>query len=1182
MDWNWSHNGLGGGVAWDFTNKNLATAHLSPSNPKLVAKRKQKIKEASHQTQHNRHLHSLGWIILIDATTGYEYYWNECTHVSQWGAPSTIPSPHSNSTVPHLPTHTVPHPPNSPLPQQRTRLLKARRCDYTPGEWRELQQRERQILQQEAEAKQLEEQRRKIKQDFMYARVHYAVQVSNEAMKQTYRRLRRRGCQDMVYPAGSLGSVLSAKDSMLGMQFVPRQTSTATKGCMVARIDVGSKAEKAGLRRGCYLVEINGIDVTEISTVKQLYLVMTKNYNNNANNQPLTLSFRAAPSKMDRTMRIFVIIENIQKNYRRKRAVKRNRASVEIEAMVRGHQHRKIAVVQKSTVYKKRASTTIQTYTRGRQGRDRVRILKVLEMGVTKHIAGGWFVRKDFTCLGGATYYIHQTNKARIQWTVPDSIRYPIWEKLYDASTSCYYYYNTRTMQCQWDMPDDYYEASDDDDGTCTTNEAQMPYGVQLLRAASKVQSAYRAKLARDMIKSIKRVKILEQEIHNFTTATNAINATNATNATSTDGTDGVPTNEIYEKFEELGRLFFKRHEWNKCTDMLSKAIDDFHIRQHMIKHKQKALKNAKERKDATSNVGGQKRRKAFQLKSSTRKTTRVSAPLGVNVSECLYMLAVSLYHQFQSNSNSITLRHAMHALKAAFLYGSNNANPKLLFLSAKIYSAYGAFESALKILSRLITTMPHWPAIDQVVFFAASILKGLGRLDAAKTYFNWIKTSPYIANGRIRSYLLHFQIAHIYLLEAQHSTTNEEYYEKYENAMLAFQKVHQMHPTLGSSKNGSNGGDNPPSTATVDLFLHSADTWNSMKEPLGMNMECPILAAECLSQCLDVENIDQHAQTPQMSYDIATAAMQAGNRTAAVAWAKVALDKAPFSNQLSETIRLQLIGWEAEIFHEKQMDIELNGTNQTMMNQRGVEEWHVRGAIRLQRWVRKIHRMDKYTNEAPIVRWNRKINTAATKIQQFWLWSVWIEKVWKPMKIKKRWKNPTQHEIAMVLRCQVRCRIKNGSFGKHMKRQAKRYKKENDYKLNQAALRVQGAWRKKKGTYSSYILARAQNDQKKDLEERERAAVRLQCAWRRKKGTFAQHMLKSAQRDVEKDALIAAELLLKQIEEEKVRQLKLKHLKELKAANQLVKWWKNRHFRELTNIVEKVQGKSVLSVVVS
>ena len=45
MDWNWSHNGLGGGVAWDFTNKNLATAHLSPSNPKLVAKRKQKIEE---------------------------------------------------------------------------------------------------------------------------------------------------------------------------------------------------------------------------------------------------------------------------------------------------------------------------------------------------------------------------------------------------------------------------------------------------------------------------------------------------------------------------------------------------------------------------------------------------------------------------------------------------------------------------------------------------------------------------------------------------------------------------------------------------------------------------------------------------------------------------------------------------------------------------------------------------------------------------------------------------------------------------------------------------------------------------------------------------------------------------------------------------------------------------------
>ena len=160
-------------------------------------------------------------------------------------------------------------------------------------------------------------------------------------------------------------------------------------------------------------------------------------------------------------------------------------------------------------------------------------------------------------------------------------------------------------------------------------------------------------------------------------------------------------------------------------------------------------------------------------------------------------------------------------------------------------------------------------------------------------------------------------------------------------------------------------------------------------------------------------------------------------------------------------------------------------------------------------------------------------------------------------MQIKLRWRFPTSHEIAMILRCQVAFRKKNGGLARHMAKQAKLYKEEEEKIMHAAALRVQGAWRRKQGTYASFILQRARNSKVMDEQEREEAAVRLQCAWRKKKGTFAQHMLKAARRDVKKDKEI-----------ERLRLIQLQELKEISAAIQIQHWWNNRHFHVMTNLV--------------
>ena len=123
---------------------------------------------------------------------------------------------------------------------------------------------------------------------------------------------------------------------------------------------------------------------------------------------------------------------------------------------------------------------------------------------------------------------------------------------------------------------------------------------------------------------------------------------------------------ERHLKYESLGNLYYKRHEYNKAAEMFVLATNNFHIRQHDVKFNAKVKQKQEDLKLSKSNShgGNKKKRKAFALKSKTRTSTRVETPLGVNVGQCMHYLAVSLHHRFETDSSSITLRHATYALE--------------------------------------------------------------------------------------------------------------------------------------------------------------------------------------------------------------------------------------------------------------------------------------------------------------------------------------------------------------------------------------------------------------------------------------------------------------------------------------------------------------------------------------
>ena len=346
--WNWNHNGLGGAVAWDFQHVGLSPLK-SPSNPKLVLKRQRRLKEATTQSSNRRKLSILGWQIVTDPQTGYEYYHHQHTGESQWD----MPDPHSK---PISPTHKIelamyndsnrpsttpetnngisisslsrPSSPNHPPPRQRKRLLSARMSDYTPGEWRQLQQIEANILEQEAHVKRQQIELEKNKQKLIHQRKSYCIDLVSSMMTETFQIIQEHGCLKVTFvEAGSIG-----------IQFIPRKGG---RGCMVDKIVKHSRAETKGIRRGNFLIRLNDKDVTHIPTAKMLINIIKRS------GFPLHMTFRPAPNRTNTALKLHFTICKIQNAYRKRVAWRKRFGSVLIEAIARGYLGRKIGKVQK-------------------------------------------------------------------------------------------------------------------------------------------------------------------------------------------------------------------------------------------------------------------------------------------------------------------------------------------------------------------------------------------------------------------------------------------------------------------------------------------------------------------------------------------------------------------------------------------------------------------------------------------------------------------------------------------------------------------------------------------------------------------------------------------------------------------------------------------------------------------
>ena len=65
-------------------------------------------------------------------------------------------------------------------------------------------------------------------------------------------------------------------------------------------------------------------------------------------------------------------------------------------------------------------------------------------------------------------------------------------------------------------------------------------------------------------------------------------------------------------------------------------------------------------------------------------------------------------------------------------------------------------------------------------------------------------------------------------------------------------------------------------------------------------------------------------------------------------------------------------------------------------------------------------------------------------------------------------------------------------------------------------ALRIQGCWRRRQGKLAAHLKRQARKFAREQEELENRMALRIQCAWRRKKGTLVLQLKKQAMREAQ------------------------------------------------------------------
>eukprot|EP00948_MAST-09A_sp_MAST-9A-sp1_P000215 g215.t1 len=120
--------------------------------------------------------------------------------------------------------------------------------------------------------------------------------------------------------------------------------------------------------------------------------------------------------------------------------------------------------------------------------------------------------------------------------------------------------------------------------------------------------------------------------------------------------------------------------------------------------------------------------------------------------------------------------------LEQAFLYYQdclnfveNTVDPNVHFELCKVYLAYGSYDGALHVMSKLISGFPTFPKLPKVILLAASVLKYLKEYDQAWTYFTYLIDSP---PGNLSEAAIMFQLAHLSELQGKKMLASEGYKE--------------------------------------------------------------------------------------------------------------------------------------------------------------------------------------------------------------------------------------------------------------------------------------------------------------------------------------------------------------------------------------------------------------------
>ena len=84
---------------------------------------------------------------------------------------------------------------------------------------------------------------------------------------------------------------------------------------------------------------------------------------------------------------------------------------------------------------------------------------------------------------------------------------FPVWSEVYDPGSEAYYYYNNNTGETTWDKPADYKPPTKQEKADAKSGKIKLPEPLIKLNATRKMQGVWRAKKARESVRTLRAEK---------------------------------------------------------------------------------------------------------------------------------------------------------------------------------------------------------------------------------------------------------------------------------------------------------------------------------------------------------------------------------------------------------------------------------------------------------------------------------------------------------------------------------------------------------------------------------------------------------------------------------------------------------------------------------------------------